>query len=637
MSTLSAFVYKQRMRWYGRSIDRCHELRRRLAFYVAQHGFEIGDYSVGLPNIRLYNASRLIIGKYCSVSAGATFIIGGNHATETVTTSFIDRTHGIGAAEYPYTRGDIVIGSDVWIAGNAIILSGVTIGDGAVVGAGSVVIEDVPPYTIVFGNPARIVRKRFSDDVIAALLEVRWWDLSHAQVNALRPMLLGQDARKLVDECRKLKGLPPLGHVNDVAVEHRGASPAIPPAGPATIAATPSNASREDILALIRKECPALTSADLDTPFDDLDVDSFGMLTLRTNLEEASRVTVDDETWSSVITPADAIRIFANAGSAKPRSHATASLSERRTHHVNLPQMAVNGFSESWLFKECGDLHWSLITKGLAVPSTQMKDAGGNRLFATFTRVQIDSTAPLAAYAENEPIAIEGKISRYGPTMFFNDLVVQGEGKSTRVRLMSSFSKFGETATNTSLLPGQPNLTADCIIPALADLPEFAQQYRMQRGAQLAPPMFECEYDIVPYSDINGVGLLYFAVYPTINDICAGRYAGRSYTKLSTRRRDVFYFANCEADETLIYRIHRWQAKDDGIEAEESLSRKSDGALIAYTFTTKNSLPANRSDRDRAEPEARGAAACSAGVTLGLSPYPTDGSPRGSLKTACLG
>jgi probable biosynthetic protein (TIGR04098 family) len=580
------------MRWYGRSIDRCHELRRRLAFYVARHGFEIGDYSIGEPNIRLYNASRLKIGKYSSVAAGATFIIGGNHATETVTTSFIDRPHGVGPAEYPYTRGDIVIGSDVWIASDAIILSGVTIGDGAVVGAGSVVVEDVTPYTIVFGNPARVVRKRFSDDIIAALLDVRWWDLSREQVNALRPLLLSHDARKLVDECRRLKGLPLLAHGNGVAVEHKAASVVVPREPTAAAATVASGASHDDILALIGKECPTLTPADLDTPFDDLDVDSFGMLTLRTKLEEASGVTVDDETWASVVTPADAIGIFANAGPAKAPSHASASLSERRTYHVNLPQMAVNGFSESWLFKECGDLHWSLITKGLGAPSAQVKDAGGNRLFATFTRVQVDSTVPLAAYAENEPIAIEGKISRYGSTMFFSDGLLHGDGKSTRVRLMSSFSKFGETATNTALLPGQPEIPADCAIPALADLPEFAQELRARRSAQIAPPVFECEYTIVLDHDINGVGLLYFAAYPTINDICAGRYAGASYTRLSTRRRDVFYFANCEADETLIYRIHRWQANDAGIEAEESLSRKSDGALMAYTFTTKNSAPA---------------------------------------------
>jgi probable biosynthetic protein (TIGR04098 family) len=599
MSALSAFIQKQRMRWYGRHIDRRHELRRRLAFYVANHGFEIGDYSMGQAEIRLYNPSRLIVGKYCSIAAGATFVVGGNHPTDAVTTSYLDR-QGLGPPGYPYTRGDIVVGSDVWIASNAIILSGVTIGDGAVVGAGSVVIEDVAPYTIVFGSPAKVVRKRFSDEIIAALLELHWWDLDREQIEVLRPLLLGRDVGKFIDEVRGIKGLPMPAAASPLVVGAQKSASAVPraPVAPPMPAASFSN---DEGFAIIRKECPSLTEGDLDKSFEDLDVDSFGMLTLRTKLEEASGVAVDDETWSSVATPADAIRIFGSVASEKPSFHATAILSERRTYHVNLPQMAVNGFSESWLFKECGDVHWSLITKGLGIPSTQVRDAAGNRLFATFTRVQIDSIAPLAAYAENEPIAIEGKISRYGPTMFFNDLIVQGEGKSTRVRLMSSFSKFGEAVTNTSLLPGQPQFTADCSIPALADLPDFAQGYGAQRGVPLAPPIFECEYTIVPYHDINGVGLLYFAAFPVINDICASRYAGPSYSQRSTRRRDIFYFANCEADETLIYRVHRWRSKDDGIEAEESLSRKSDGVLIAYTFTTKDFLPADRRHRDRSE------------------------------------
>jgi acetyltransferase-like isoleucine patch superfamily enzyme len=205
MSSLTAFIHKQRMRWYGRRIDRCHELRRRLAYFVAKHGFEIGDYSVGDPIVRLYNVSRLKIGKYSSIAVGATFIIGGNHTIDTVTTSFLDRMNGPGPAEYPYTRGDIVIGSDVWIGGNALILSGVTIGHGAVVGAGSVVVADVPPYSVAVGNPARVLRTRFPDDTIAALMEMRWWDLSRQQINALRPLLLSTDARKFVDECRKMR------------------------------------------------------------------------------------------------------------------------------------------------------------------------------------------------------------------------------------------------------------------------------------------------------------------------------------------------------------------------------------------------------------------------------------------------
>src|SRR5881398_1170700 len=79
MSAVTAFLFKQRMRWYARGIDRAHDLRRRLAYYVARHGFEVGDYSLGNPTVRLYNESRLIVGKYSSIAAGATFILGGNH------------------------------------------------------------------------------------------------------------------------------------------------------------------------------------------------------------------------------------------------------------------------------------------------------------------------------------------------------------------------------------------------------------------------------------------------------------------------------------------------------------------------------------------------------------------------------
>jgi carbonic anhydrase/acetyltransferase-like protein (isoleucine patch superfamily) len=78
--------------------------------------------------------------------------------------------------EYLRTKGSIVVGNDVWVGTRAIILSGVTIGDGAIVAAGSVVTKDVPPYAIVAGNPARLIRYRFSDETIAAMCRIRWWD-----------------------------------------------------------------------------------------------------------------------------------------------------------------------------------------------------------------------------------------------------------------------------------------------------------------------------------------------------------------------------------------------------------------------------------------------------------------------------
>jgi acyl carrier protein len=153
----------------------------------------------------MYCRSRLKVGKYCSIAAGVTFILGGRHPTDAVTTHLLQLPpNALGPPQ-----GDIVIGSDVWIAANALILSGVTIGDGAVVGAGSVVINDVPPYGFVLGNPARSFGKRFADDLVAELLSLRWWDLDREQIETLRPLLQGTDIELFIAECRKLKGLPP--------------------------------------------------------------------------------------------------------------------------------------------------------------------------------------------------------------------------------------------------------------------------------------------------------------------------------------------------------------------------------------------------------------------------------------------
>jgi probable biosynthetic protein (TIGR04098 family) len=120
-------------------------------------------------------------------------------------------------------------------------------------------------------------------------------------------------------------------------------------------------------------------------------------------------------------------------------------------------------------------------------------------------------------------------------------------------------------------------------------LPEFGLDYRARRGMQLTAPIFECEYEIVPSHDINGVGLLYFAAYPIIVDICAMRHAGRTFaTDFSTRHRDIFYFANSDADDILVYRIHHWCADERHIRMEASLSRKGDGVLMAYAITSKD-------------------------------------------------
>lgn len=135
------------------------------------------------------NGDTLRIGKFCSIACGAKFLFASaNHTQTSVSTYpfpifFEEWDLDIGDVTSAWDhKGDIVIGNDVWIGYEAVIMAGVTIGDGAIIGARAVVTKDVPPYTIVGGVPARDIRRRFSDDVIARLLELKWWDWPAEQI-----------------------------------------------------------------------------------------------------------------------------------------------------------------------------------------------------------------------------------------------------------------------------------------------------------------------------------------------------------------------------------------------------------------------------------------------------------------------
>ena len=129
------------------------------------------------------NRDRLIIGRFCSIACGTKFLFtSANHAMRSLSTYpfpiffeewGLDRTRVADAWD---NKGDIVVGSDVWIGYEAVVLSGVTIGDGAIIGARAVVTRNVPPYAIVGGVPARLIRKRFDDKTIETLLRLKWWN-----------------------------------------------------------------------------------------------------------------------------------------------------------------------------------------------------------------------------------------------------------------------------------------------------------------------------------------------------------------------------------------------------------------------------------------------------------------------------
>jgi acetyltransferase-like isoleucine patch superfamily enzyme len=161
--------------------------RRALAGYLlaqvvySNERLTMGRASYGEPRIPIYpgDETRVTVGSFVSIAVDVVLMDGGNHRTDWVTTFPLrSRLDLPGAFEDGQTvsKGDVDIGSDVWIGRGAHVLSGVTVGHGAVIGGYSVVTKDVPPYTIVAGNPAREIRKRFSDEQIEALLAIAWWD-----------------------------------------------------------------------------------------------------------------------------------------------------------------------------------------------------------------------------------------------------------------------------------------------------------------------------------------------------------------------------------------------------------------------------------------------------------------------------
>lgn len=135
------------------------------------------------------NHDKLIIGKFCSIACGAKFLFNSaNHTLSSLSTypfPLLFEEWGLekkNVADSWDNKGDIVVGNDVWIGYEAVILSGVTIGDGAVIGARAVVTKDVPPYTIVGGVPAKPIKKRFSEESIKKLQSIRWWDWSKEKI-----------------------------------------------------------------------------------------------------------------------------------------------------------------------------------------------------------------------------------------------------------------------------------------------------------------------------------------------------------------------------------------------------------------------------------------------------------------------
>lgn len=356
-----------------------------------------------------------------------------------------------------------------------------------------------------------------------------------------------------------------------------------------------------------------LTEADLNTPVDQLGIDSIDFFDLRVNLDNTTGTEIADSDWLSFTTLQHILDFYAhqsgNGQNGQATTHGQSEDPNVRRHQINMPQMALSALSENWLLKEIGDFHWNLLCRGLGVDSSKIQDEFGNRLYATFVRIKMVNSHNLKAFGENEFITMHPEMSRYGNSMYFSNLHIEGqEDKSIQASLMTTFS-YRNAEDNKSLKKGQPYGVTNTI-ENRTEYPSFGQGYRFLRKRELEhielmgetfrvhdEILYDTQYQINPYQDLNGVNLLYFATYPTINDVCESRYFNEQQPdrvrhnwakEAYTIGRDIYYLSNCDMNDSIRYRIHEVEfLEGDRVKIHSTLQRESDGDLLARIFTIK--------------------------------------------------
>ena len=351
-------------------------------------------------------------------------------------------------------------------------------------------------------------------------------------------------------------------------------------------------------LNILQQEIPKISEADLYVPIRNTHIDSIDLVVIRVALEKHFQIEIPDTLWFNYQTLIEALEYFHKN---RKKVHEDfvydkPEISISEDTEVRMPQMINSALSENWLLKFLGDTHWQLLSKGFDKKSSDFKDELGNRLYATFIRIQYH-TSPLNQFFENEFIKFISSIKSFGNNSFLSDIKGNSRHKSIRATLLTTFS-IKENANNTKISKCEPKVKTNKI-SQLHNTPMFLNEFRLLRKGLIDTVstdfgafhisdniLFSCKYEINPYSDINGVGLLYFASYPIIADKCLLEYNYQTIN-YQTIHRDIFYFANCNSSDTIIFILNTIDEDETLIKTLSSLSRVSDNQLLARILTVK--------------------------------------------------
>jgi len=350
---------------------------------------------------------------------------------------------------------------------------------------------------------------------------------------------------------------------------------------------------------------PEFKFKDVKHTFREIGIDSMDLVVLRVTLEKKITHVIPDYIWLNFTNFLEIIQYCQSIETEEfQESSQQNDIKFEKETSIDMPQMAVEALSENWLFKELGSNHWDMICKGLNSKSFDLKDDLENRLYATFVRIKIHCSKTLRDFKENEKITFNGKIGRYGNSMYYSQININGSSTTIDAELLTSFSIRNEE-DNSKLVKSQPKLGKNLVFEH-ESIPTFANEYRLIKKGELnevntggipfvleKDTLFETTYTINPYYDINGVGLLYFAAYPIINDFCEAQYFNQKndqrweqsyYTVL----KDIFYFSNCNIDDEIIYKLNSVERiEGNQIKLHSTLFRKSDNQCLAKILSIK--------------------------------------------------